>query len=92
MEVVSFLVFVFGFVFFIFLAFYKEYKRQFKKHKPEHFGLVNFQRVTRWETSEWQDRARRKGITLTEWQRLCEQQLNWVDTALDCRTTMRSMV
>lgn len=82
MGIVSFLVFLLGFGFIVFLAFYSEYNRLFKKHKPEYFGLDTFQRATRLETSEWQYRAKKRGITLAEWQRLCNQQLDWIETAL----------
>ena len=83
MGVVSFIVFLFGFGFIVFLAFYSEYKYLFRKYKPDYFGLDIFQHVTRWQTSEWQDQANRKGITQAEWQRLCDEQLCWVDTALN---------
>lgn len=82
MGVVSLLVLFCGFGLIVFLAFYSEYKQLVRKHKPEYFGIDTFRQVTRWQTSEWQERARRKGITLAEWQRLCDEQLNWVDTAL----------
>jgi len=64
------------------LAFSREYRRMFRKYKPQHFGQDVFQLVTRWQTSEWQVRARKKGITLDEWQRLCDQQLTWIETAI----------
>ena len=82
MGVVSFLVFFLGFGLIVFLAFYSEYNRMFRKRKPEYFGLDTFHQVTRLETSEWQYRAKNKGITLVEWQRLCDQQLDWIETAL----------
>jgi len=82
MGAVSFLVFLLGFGLIVFLAFYSEYSRLFRKRKPEYFGLDTFQQVTRLETSEWQYRAKKKGITQAEWQRLCDQQLNWIETAL----------
>ncbi len=82
MGIVSFLVFFLGFGLFVFLAFYREYDRMLKKRKPEYFGLDTFHQVTRLETSEWQYKAKKKGITLVEWQRLCNQQLSWVETAL----------
>lgn len=82
MGVIEFLVFLFGFGLVVFLAFYTEYKHLVRKHKPEYFGLDTFKHITYWQTSEWQTRAYRKGITLAEWQRLCDEQLNWVDTAV----------
>ncbi len=82
MGIVSFLVFFLGFGLIAFLAFYREYDRLLKKRKPEYFGLDTFNQVTRLETSEWQYQAKKKGITLAEWQRLCNQQLNWIETAL----------
>lgn len=82
MGVVTFLVFLLGFGLIVFLAFYGEYKRLFKKYKPDYFGLNAFHQVTCWQSSEWQHRANRKGITLAEWQRLCDEQLKWIDTAL----------
>lgn len=92
MGVVSFLVLLLGFGFITFLAFYGEYKYVIKKHKPEYFGLDTFRQVTRWQTSEWQDRAKRKGISLAEWQRLCDQQLKWIETALESRESVRGLV
>ena len=82
MGVVSFLVFFLGFGLIVFLAFYSEYNRMFRKRKPEYFGLDTFSQITRLETSEWQYQAKKKGITQAEWQRLCNQQLNWIETAL----------
>ena len=82
MGIVSFLVFFLGFGLIVFLAYYSEYNRMFKKHKPEFFGLDTFNQITRMETSEWQYRAKTKGITLIEWQRLRNQQLDWIETAL----------
>ncbi len=82
MEIVSFLALLLGFGLIAFLAFYREYDRMFKKRKPEYFGLDTFQHVTRWQTSEWQYNANSKGITLAEWQRLCDQQLDWLENAL----------
>ena len=82
MGAVSFLVFFLGFGLIVFLAFYREYDRMLKKRKPEYFGLDTFHQVTRLETSEWQYQAKKKGITRAEWQRLCNQQLNWIETAL----------
>ena len=82
MGIVSFLVILLGFGFIAFLAFYGEYDRLLKKRKPEYFGLDTFHQVTRLETSEWQYQAKKKGITQAEWQRLCNQQLNWIETAL----------
>lgn len=82
MEIVSFLALLLGFGLIAFLAFYREYDRLLKKRKPEYFGLDTFRQVTQWQTSEWQYNAKRKGITLTEWQRLCDQQLDWLENAL----------
>lgn len=82
MGIVSFLVLLLGFGFIAFLAFYSEYDRMLKKRKPEYYGLDTFSQITRLETSEWQYQAKKKGITRAEWQRLCSQQLNWVETAL----------
>ncbi len=82
MGIVSFLVILLGFGLIVFLAFYSEYDRMLKKRKPEYFGLDTFHQVTRLETSEWQYQAKKKGITQDEWQRLCNQQLNWIETAL----------
>ena len=75
-------IFLLGFSLIVFLAFNREYNRMFKKRKPEYFGVDTFQQVTRWETSEWQYSANKKGITLAEWRRLCDQHLNWVESAL----------
>ena len=82
MGVISFLGFLLGFSLIAFLAFYSEYDRLFRKRKPEYFGLDTFNRVTRWQSSEWQYRAKKKGITLAEWRRLCNQQLAWIESAL----------
>ena len=82
MGIASILVLLLGLGLIAFLAFYREYDRLFKKRKPEYFGLDTFHQVTHWQTSEWQYNAKRKGITLTEWQRLCDQQLNWLEHAL----------
>ena len=82
MEIVSFLALLLGFGLIAFLAFYREYDRLLKKRKPEYFGLDTFRQVTQWQTSEWQYNANRKGITLAEWQRLCDQQLDWLENAL----------
>ena len=89
MGVASFLVLFLGFGFIVFLAFYSEYKRVIKRHKPEYFGLDIFQQVTLWQTSEWQDQAKKNGLTIAEWQYLCDQQLNWVESAIDSRIVMR---
>lgn len=88
MGVVSFLIFLFGFGLIAFMAFYREFTRKFRKHKPEYFGLDAFNQVTRWQTSEWQYRALRKGITLEEWQRLRDQQLDWIESALNRQSTI----
>lgn len=88
MGIVSFLALLLGFGLIAFLAFYREYDRMFKKRKPEYFGLDTFQQVTRMETSEWQYRAKKKGITLAEWQRLRDQQLTWIESALNNRTAL----
>jgi len=82
MGIISFLVLLLGFSLIVFLAFYKEYDRMLKKRKPEYFGLNTFSQLTCLETSEWQYQAKKKGITLVEWQRLCNRQLNWIETAL----------
>ena len=82
MGIVSFLLILLGFGLIAFLAFYSEYDRLLKKRKPEYFGVDTFRQVTRWQTSEWQYNANNKGITLAEWQRLCDEQLNWVENAL----------
>ena len=82
MGIISILALLLGFGLIVFLAFYREYDRLLKKHKPEYFGLDTFRQVTQWQTSEWQYNANRKGITLTEWQRLCDQQLDWFENAL----------
>jgi len=82
MGLISLLIFLLGLAIFAFLAFYREYDRMLKKRKPDYFGLDTFRKVTRWQTSEWQYNANRKGITLAEWQRLCDQQLNWLESAL----------
>ena len=92
MGVASFLVLLLGFGFITYLAFYGEYKHTIKKHKPDYFGLDAFNQVTSWQTSEWQYRARRNGITIAEWHSLCDQQLNWVETAIDSRVVMRGFV
>ena len=82
MGIVSFLLILLGFGLIAFLAFYSEYDRLLKKRKPEYFGVDTFRQVTRWQTSEWQYNANSKGITLAEWQRLCDEQLSWVENAL----------
>jgi len=82
MGIISILALLLGFGLIVFLAFYREYNRLLKKRKPEYFGLDTFHQVTRWQTSEWQYSANRKGITLAEWQRLCNQQLDWLENAL----------
>ncbi|WP_455216683.1 hypothetical protein [Kaarinaea lacus] len=82
MGAIEFLFFLLGLGMIAFLAFYPEYKRLVRRHKPEYFGQDTFQQVTCWQSSEWQFNAKRKGITLAEWHRLCEEQLNWVNTAL----------
>ena len=86
MGVTSILVLILGFSLIVFLAFYKEYDRMLKKRKPEYFGLNTFSQLTRLETSEWQYQAKKKGITLVEWQRLCDQQLSWIESAFNNRT------
>lgn len=90
MGVMSLLVFLLGFSLIAFLAFYSEYNRMIRKRKPEYFGLDTFQQVTRWQTSEWQHQAKSKGITLAEWQRLCNQQLDWVETTLKNHASISS--
>lgn len=92
MEVLSFLVLFIVFALITFLAFYDEYKRSLKKYKPEYFGLDTFHRVTRWQSSDWQSRAIKKGITLVEWQSLCDQKLSWIETALEDQVTIRGAV
>ena len=82
MEIVSFLALLLGFGLIAFLAFYREYNSLLKKHKPEYFGLDTFRQVTQWQTSEWLYNANRKGITLVEWNRLRNQQLDWLESAL----------
>jgi hypothetical protein len=82
MGITSILVLLLGLGLIAFLAFYREFDRLVRKRKPEYFGLDTFRQVTRLETSEWQYKANRKGITLVEWQRLCDQQLNWLENAL----------
>jgi len=92
MGVVPLLVLILGFGFIAFLAFYGEYKRFIKKYKPDYFGRDLFHQVTYWQTSEWQDLASRKGITMAEWQSLCDQQLIWVETAIEGHVAMKGMV
>lgn len=82
MGIISLLILLSGLAIIAFLAFYRDYDRMLKKRKPEYFGLDTFRQVTRWQTSEWQYNAKRNGITLAEWQRLCDQQLNWLESAL----------
>ena len=82
MGIASTLLLLLGFGLIVFLAFYREYDRMLRKRKPEYFGHGIFDQITRLQTSEWQYQAKRKGITLAEWQRLCNQQLDWVETAL----------
>ena len=83
MSVISLLVLITGLGLITFLAYYREYNRMLKKRKPDYFGLNTFHEVTRWQSSEWQLRARKKGITLAEWQRLCDEHLDWAENALE---------
>lgn len=92
MGVAPFMVLILGFGFIAFLAFYGEYKRYIKKYKPDYFGRDQFQQVTCWQTSEWQYQASRKGITMAEWDSLCDQQLNWVEAAIEDHVAMKGLV
>lgn len=82
MGVLAFVILLVGFGLIAFMVFNHEIKYRFRKYKPDYFGQDVFQRVTSWQASEWQVRAKEQGITLNEWQRLCDEQLHWVETAL----------
>jgi len=61
---------------------YYIYDNKMRRFAPGDFGIENFQRVAKFQSSEWRDKAYRVGITRSEWRRVLNKQLRAINQEL----------
>lgn len=64
---------------------YYIYDQRIRKYMPSDFGIQDFQRIAKYESAEWRERAYKLGITRHEWQAVIKRQNDAIEAELTRR-------